>query len=74
MEPAARKLRRYHDIRQRDAEEAANLQVLLRTQGWQLATVDALIAIVALRNKVVLLTTDRDFTAISGLQQENWLG
>ncbi len=63
----------YHDIRRKDAEDAANLQVLLRSQGWQLATVDALIAIVALRSEAILLTTDRDFAAISGLQQENWL-
>ena len=63
----------YHDIRRKDAEDTANLQVLLRSQGWQLATIDALIAIVALRSEAILLTTDRDFTAISGLQQENWL-
>ena len=63
----------YHDVRRRDAEEAANLQVLLRGQGRQLATVDALIAVIALRNEVILLTTDRDFSAVTGLQQENWL-
>lgn len=36
-------------------------------------TVDALIAAVALRYDLTLLTADQDFTAISPLKQENWL-
>jgi tRNA(fMet)-specific endonuclease VapC len=56
-----------------DAEQAAELQVLLRRRGWQLATVDALIAAVALRYNLTLLTTDKDFAAIPQLKQENWL-
>jgi predicted nucleic acid-binding protein len=35
--------------------------------------VDALIATVALRYDLILLTTDRDFSIISTLKQENWL-
>jgi tRNA(fMet)-specific endonuclease VapC len=57
-----------------DAEQAAKLQIQLRRQGWQLATVDALIAAVALRYNLTLLTSDQDFTAIAPLQRENWLG
>ncbi|HMN29350.1 MAG TPA: PIN domain-containing protein [Caldilineaceae bacterium] len=56
-----------------DAEEAADLQVVLRRQGWQLGTVDALIATVALRYGLTLLTTDKDFKAVLSLKQENWL-
>ncbi len=56
-----------------DGEAAAALQLALRRQGWQLATVDALIAAVALRYDLVLLTTDRDFQAIPTLRQEDWV-
>ncbi|MBE7473657.1 MAG: hypothetical protein DPW09_06460 [Anaerolineae bacterium] len=61
------------DLDQSDAEQAAELQTLLRRRGRQLATVDALIAAVALRYDLTLLTTDKDFSAIPQLQQENWL-
>lgn len=56
-----------------DAEFAAELQVSLRSRGWQLETVDALIASVALRYDLILLTTDRDFQAVPHLSQANWL-
>ena len=56
-----------------DAKQAADLQIQLRRQGWQLATVDALIAAVALRHNLTLLTRDKDFAAISSLKQETWL-
>lgn len=56
-----------------DAALAAELQVALRRQGRQLATVDALIAVVVLRYDLILLTTDGDFQAVPHLQQENWL-
>jgi predicted nucleic acid-binding protein len=56
-----------------DALDAARLQVLLRRAGCQLATVDALIATIALRYDMTLLTTDRDFTSVPLLRQENWL-
>ena len=62
-----------YDLDRFDAQKAANLQVFLRKRGWQLDTVDALIAAVALRNGLTLLTTDKDFSAISDLTQENWL-
>jgi predicted nucleic acid-binding protein len=63
----------YYRIGRSEAEGAAELQVTLRHTGWQLATVDALIATVALRNKLTLLTADGDFSSIAQLQQENWL-
>lgn len=56
-----------------DAELAAELQISLRLRGRQLATVDALIATVALRYGLTLLTTDQDFHAVPHLQYENWL-
>ena len=56
-----------------DAELAAELQISLRRQGWQLETVDALIATIALRYGLVLLTTDGDFRAVPNLRYENWL-
>ena len=56
-----------------DGAAAATLQLALRRQGQQLATVDATIAAVALRYELVLLTTDRDFLAIPTLPVENWL-
>ncbi len=56
-----------------DAKKAAALQIELRRRGWQLATIDALIAAVALRYNLSLLTADQDFFAVAGLAQENWL-
>lgn len=56
-----------------DAASAAQLQIMLRKQGRQLATVDALIGITALRYNLTLLTTDGDFRAVPGLRFENWL-
>ena len=56
-----------------DAELAAELQISLRGRGWQLETVDALIATIALRYDLTLLTTDKDFRGVPKLQHENWL-
>ncbi|MEM7798582.1 MAG: type II toxin-antitoxin system VapC family toxin [Chloroflexota bacterium] len=55
-----------------DAENAAYLQLLLRRKGWQLQTIDALIAVTALKYDLILLTTDKDFSRIEGLRFENW--
>ena len=63
----------YNDIQRADAEQAANLQLELRRRGRQLHTVDALIAAVALRYNLTLLTTDKDVQGVVGLPQENWL-
>ena len=56
-----------------DAEFAATLQISLRKRGWQLETVDALIATIALRHNLILLTTDKDFRGIPKLKYENWI-
>jgi|HubBroStandDraft_5_1064220.scaffolds.fasta_scaffold347265_2 predicted nucleic acid-binding protein len=56
-----------------DAETSAALQRTLRRRGWQLETVDAFVAVTALRYNLVLLTSDMDFAPVPGLQQENWL-
>jgi tRNA(fMet)-specific endonuclease VapC len=63
----------YYDVSLTDAVYAAELRVSLRQQGWQLQTIDALIAAVAIRADFVLLTTDRDFRGVPGLMHENWL-
>jgi hypothetical protein len=55
------------------AENAATLQRALRRQGWQLETVDAFIAVFALRCDLVLLTADNDFVPVPKLKLENWL-
>jgi predicted nucleic acid-binding protein len=61
-----------HALDETDAEMAADLQVSLRRRGWQLETIDALIATVAVRNQLILLTTDGDFRNVPNLQWENW--
>ena len=60
-------------VDEQDALNAAALQLLLRRQGWQLATVDALIATAALRYNLILLTTDRDFQRVPQLITKNWI-
>lgn len=62
----------YYHIDRLDAEAAAALRLHLRSTGRQLALVDALVAVIALRHGLTLLTTDSDFAAIPGLPQENW--
>ena len=62
----------YYRIDRHDAEAAAELRLRLRALGRQLALVDALVAVVALRHGLTLLTTDGDFEAIPGLERENW--
>lgn len=56
-----------------DAAQATDLQLALRKRGWQLATIDALIAVTALRYDLIVLTTDNDFEAVPGIRRENWL-
>jgi tRNA(fMet)-specific endonuclease VapC len=61
------------DLDEDHATDAADLQVQLRRSGRQLTLVDALIAVVALRNDLVVLTTDADFTAVPALRLDNWV-
>jgi tRNA(fMet)-specific endonuclease VapC len=63
----------YYPVGQPEAEAAAVLQIRLRRGGRQLATVDALIAAIAIRHSLILLTTDGDFDAVPDLRCENWL-
>jgi tRNA(fMet)-specific endonuclease VapC len=55
-----------------DAVCAAELQRSLRRRGVQLETVDAFIAVVAIRYDQVLLTADNDFSFVPNLNHENW--
>lgn len=63
---------KYYDVDQSIAEQAAHLRVALRQQGRQLEAIDSLIAVIAVRYQVILLTTDKDFQAVPGLRYENW--
>jgi tRNA(fMet)-specific endonuclease VapC len=56
-----------------DAENAAELRLSLRSRGRQLALADALLATIALRYDLILLPSDRDFSPVQNLRQENWL-
>jgi tRNA(fMet)-specific endonuclease VapC len=60
-------------VNEQDAVNAARLRSELRQRGRQLTVLDALIAAIALRAKLILLTTDRDFDAVPGLQIQNWI-
>ncbi len=62
----------YYSLDEQDAEIAAELQTALRRRGRQLETVDALIAAIALRYELTLLTTDKDFSVVPGLLLQNW--
>ena len=63
----------YHSIDADNAEDAAKLRINLRSRGRQLETIDSMLAIVALRNDLILLTKDKDFLAIPSLKQANWM-
>ncbi len=56
-----------------DVVSAVELQVSLRKKGRQLATIDALIAVTALRYDLILLTSDGDFEVVPDLRLECWL-
>jgi tRNA(fMet)-specific endonuclease VapC len=62
----------YYAIDRVSAERSATLRVSLRKRGLQLEALDSLIAIIALRYDLVLLTTDKDFYAIPNLRYESW--
>ena len=44
----------------------------LRRQGRALSQVDMMLAALARQHKLIVLTTDRDFQALSDLAIENW--
>jgi tRNA(fMet)-specific endonuclease VapC len=45
----------------------------LRRQGRVLSQVDMMLATLARQYKLIVLTTDRDFEALSDLAVENWV-
>ena len=49
----------------KDHVDAAALRNLCRRKGVQIGTIDALIASLAIRFELMLLTTDKDFTNLS---------
>jgi len=62
-----------YNLEELDAEYAVDLQLSLRAKGRQLEIADALIAAIAIRYDLILLTQDGDFRPIIHLKQENWL-
>jgi tRNA(fMet)-specific endonuclease VapC len=63
---------KYYQLDEGLVEKSVELRVLLRYQGWQLEIIDSFIAVTALQNDLVLLTTDKDFHAVPKLRHENW--
>lgn len=53
-----------------DAEYAVELQLSLRAKGRQLEMADALIAAIAIRYDLILLTQDGDFRPITQLNRK----
>ena len=62
----------YYTVDRQDAAAAAELRLHLRRSGRQLALVDALVAALALRHDLTLLTTDANFAAVPTLHRQNW--
>jgi len=61
-----------YQVEEIDAEYAVGLQLSLRAKGRQLEMADALIAAIAIRYDLILLTQDGDFDPITQLKRENW--
>jgi predicted nucleic acid-binding protein len=69
-------LRRYVRIWPLDQDTAEIYGELfgeLRAQGRVLSQVDIMLAALARQSALTLLTSDQDFTAVAGIQVENWL-
>jgi tRNA(fMet)-specific endonuclease VapC len=49
-----------------------NVYIELRDQGRVLSQVDMMLAALARQHQLIVLTTDRDFEALSDLRLENW--
>ena len=52
-----------------DHIDAATLRNVCRRQGVQAGTIDALLAQLCIRHGLTLLTTDRDFSLIAGVEK-----
>ena len=70
---AARAVMTFVPLAEADAVQSAQIRLDLRAAGHQLALPDALIAAVALRLDLTLLTRDRDFAPVPHLRTVDWL-
>jgi predicted nucleic acid-binding protein len=64
---------RLYVVEEQDVVQSVELRIFLRRRGRQIGLVDAVLAAIALRYNLVLLTADRDFDAVPELPHENWL-
>lgn len=56
-----------------EAEQAAQIRVILKSQGQPIGAYDVLIAATALQHNLVMVTANqREFERVPGLQTENW--
>lgn len=62
----------YYAVDENVAKQSAQLRVKLRKKGWQLDSIDSMIAVVVLQKNLTLLTTDKDFRGIPNLAYNNW--
>jgi tRNA(fMet)-specific endonuclease VapC len=60
-------------VDEQTAVEFAELFQELRSAGRMLSQFDLLIAAVARQHKLILLTADQDFRAVTRVKTENWL-
>ncbi|MDB9515575.1 type II toxin-antitoxin system VapC family toxin [Roseofilum reptotaenium CS-1145] len=62
-------------LNQPEAEQAAQIRAMLKTQGQPIGAYDILIAATALHHNLLMVTANqREFDRVSGLQTENWRG
>jgi tRNA(fMet)-specific endonuclease VapC len=56
-----------------DAEQAAQIRAVLKSQGQPIGAYDVLIAATALQHNLLMITANqREFDRVPGLQTENW--
>jgi len=56
-----------------EAEQAAQIRAVLKSQGQPIGAYDVLIAATALQHNLLMITAnEREFDRIPGLQTENW--
>jgi tRNA(fMet)-specific endonuclease VapC len=56
-----------------EAEQAAQIRAVLKSQGQPIGAYDVLIAATALQHRLLMVTANqREFDRVPGLQTENW--
>jgi tRNA(fMet)-specific endonuclease VapC len=56
-----------------EAEKAAEIRAILKTQGQPIGAYDVLITATALQHQLIMVTANqREFDRVPGLQTENW--